>query len=192
MACILVWILLSCNKPETQDNIDVEPLQELIGHLCMFDHNHLSFPGDSVLFFSGEGMFGNIFEVVIEPPNRTRYNAVYYQGDSLNALYNVPDSPSGRKFFFEVIAFNTDEATFNRISEKLDELLVQTGPDNYVDGMLDGSSFYCSYKGKTIKINDGLVMDKFIAYSIYLQDSVIRPFRVLKAKTRREVDSKNR
>jgi hypothetical protein len=125
---------------------------------------------------------------VIRPANKTRYNATYYQGDSLNAFYNVIDDAPGPKFFFEAVAFRIKPTDFMRITKKLDELLDQTGPESYVD-MIDGDgSFVGSYNGKTRRVNDGAVQERWKAYSIFLQDSVIRPFRELREKGRREAE----
>ena len=185
---LLIFSLTSCNK---LDSTNGEETLQYKGNWCLFDHGDVLKTGDSVLVFSQQGFFGDMSTLVMKPANKSLYNATYYQGDSLNLVYNdklIDDTP-GPKFFFEAVAFKVDAAKFNRIANKLNELLDQTGPESHID-MIDGSVFFVgSYNGKSRRVNNGIAIEKWREYSVFLQDSVIRPFRELREKGRREIQT---
>jgi hypothetical protein len=167
------------------------PLQYLIGDWCLFDHGEVLNAGDSVFVFSQQGRFGDINTLIIRPANTTRYNATYYQGDSLNLVYNADGTGTkeGPKFFFEAVAFRVDATRFNQVAKRLDKLLDQTGPESHID-MIDGNVFFFgSFNGKLRKLNDGPAIDKWNEYSTYVRDSVIRPFKESREQARREFES---
>lgn len=109
----------------------------------------------------------------------------------MNPLYNAIGNTPGPKMFFEGMVFRVNTDKLNEIERRLDKLFDETGSESYVD-MLDGSSFLVTYKGRTMRINTGPMVDKWKEYSMFLQDSVIRPYKELRVKGRSEAELNQR
>lgn len=189
----LLLALTSCEKTHLQD----QPREETAVHhqnniWCPFDHDDiLQKSGDSVFVFTEEHGNAGMYTLMIKPNSKRNYNATFYEVDPLNPLYNAIDKTSGPKIFFEGIAFRVDVDKLNEIERRLGRLFDETGSESYVD-MLDGSSFLVTYKGRTVGVNTGPMVDKWREYSTFLKDSVIRPYKELSEKGRREAELKQR
>lgn len=179
----LLLVLTSCDKIHLPKNDREETaLHHQINIWCPFDHDDIFRKnGDSVFVFSEEHGNASAYTLIIKPNSKRNYNVTFYEGDSLNPLYNAIDNTRGLKIFFEGMAFRLDVDKVNEIEEKLGKLFDETGSESYVD-MLDGSSFLITYKGRTKRVNTGAMVDKWKEYSIFLQDSVMRPYRELTEK----------
>jgi len=178
--------LASCDKTRLQDKASEETtLHHQINIWCPFDHDDiLQKSEDSVFVFTEENGNARMYTLMINQNSKRNYNSTYYEVDSLNPLYNAIDNTPGPKMFFEGIAFRVNANKLNDIERKLDKLLDETGSESYVD-VLDGSSFLVTSKGRTVRVNTGPMMDKWKEYSVFLQDSVIRPYKELREKGRK-------
>lgn len=185
--------LVSCDKTHSQDKArEKSALHHQINIWCPFDHDDaLQKNGDSVIVFTEEHGNASMYTLMIKQNSKRSYNATFYEGDSLNPLYNAIDNTPGPKIFFEGIAFRVSVDKLNEIEKRLDKLFDQTGSESYVD-MLDGASFLVTYKGRTTRVNTGPMVDKWKEYSIFLQDSVIRPYKELREKGRSEAELNQR
>ena len=189
----LLVALTSCDKNHLQD----KPHEETTVHhqndiWYPFDHDDIIQKSlDSVLVFSEEHGDAGVYTLMITSSSKRNYNATFYEGDSLNQLYNAIDNTGGPKFFFEGIVFIVDVDKLNEIEKRLGKLFDETGSESYVD-MLDGSSFLVTYKGRTVRVNTGPMVDKWKEFSTFLQDSVIRPYKELREKGRRKAELNQR
>lgn len=185
--CLLAMCsLTSCGKSDSQLNVDKEEaLTHQIGVWCPFEHDDLQKSGDSVLIFSEEHGNASMYTLIMRRNNRRNYNATFYEGDPLNALYNVIEDTPGVKVFFEAVAFRIEAKKLEEIEKRFDELFDVTGPESTVD-MIDGWSFLVTRRGKTKRVNDGPMVEKWKEYSDFLRDSVISPLKELREKGREE------
>ena len=185
--------LTSCDKTHSKNKAREETsLHHQINIWYPFDHDDiLQKSGDSVFVFTEEHGNASMYTLMIKPNSKRNYNATFYEGDSLNPLYNAIDNTPGPKIFFEGMAFRVKSDKLNEIEKRLDKLFDETGAESYVD-MLDGSSFLVTYKGRSMRVNTGPMVDKWKEYSIFLQDSVIRPYKELREKGRSEAELNQR
>lgn len=189
----VAFVFTSCDKTHLQDKArEDNALHHQVKIWCPFDHDDiLQRSGDSAIVFTEEHGNAGMYTLMIKPKSKRNYNATFYEVDPLNTLYNAIDKTPGPKIFFEGIAFRVDVDKLNEIERRLGKLFDETGSESYVD-MLDGSSFLVTYKGRTVRVNTGPMVDKWKEYSTFLQDSLIRPYKELREKGRSEVELNQR
>jgi hypothetical protein len=193
----MLLVLASCDNTRDNNRSREDAREEPAGHpeidiWCPFRHaDILQRSGDSVFVFTEEHGNAGVYTLIINPNSANYYNGMFYGTDSLNALYNVIGETHEPKVFFEGIAFKLNADKINEIEKRLDKLLDDTGSDCYAD-MLEGSSFVVTYKSRTRRVNTGPMMTRWEEYSAFLFDSILRPYRELKEKGRREVELNHR
>jgi hypothetical protein len=193
-----VLVFTSCDNTRVQEPAhDETALRHPIDIWCRFNHDDiLQKNGDSLFIFSEVYAYADAYTMIIDLnskdlENKT-YNTTFYATDSLNALYNVMDDTHEPKMFFEGLTVKLNAARLNQIEKRLDKLFDETGPESYEE-MIDGSSiFSVTYKRRTKMVNTGPMVARWRAYSVFLRDTVLSPYRQLKAKGRREVESNHR
>lgn len=193
----VLLVFTSCDNTRdntrSRENAHEEPaIHPEIDIWCSFGHaDILQRSGDSVFVFTEEHGNAGVYTLIINPNSANHFNGMFYGTDSLNALYNVIGDTHEPKVFFEGIAFKVDADKINEIEKRLDKLLDETGSDSYAE-MLDGSSFVVTYRGRTRRVNTGPMITRWGEYSAFLFDSILRPYRELKEKGRREAKLNHR
>jgi hypothetical protein len=191
---VILSVLLAseaCDKTHSQGKVREETTSHnQINIWCPFDHDDiLQKGGDSVFVFSEEHGNTSMYTLMIKFNSKRNYNVTFCELDSLNPLYNAIDNTPGPKSFFEGMAFRVKADKLNEIKMRLDKLFDETGSESYVD-ILDGSSFLITYKSRIMSVNTGPMVDKWKEYSIFLQDSVMHPYKELREKGRSEAELK--
>jgi hypothetical protein len=195
LSVLLVFISCDNTRDSTRSRKDAHEASAVhpeIDIWCPFGHaDLLQRSCDSVFVFTEEYGNAGVYTLIINPNSAKHYNGMFYGTDSLNALYNVIGDTHEPKVFFEGIAFKVNADKINEIEKRLDKLLDETGSDSYAE-MLDGSSFVVTYTGRTRRVNTGPMIARWEEYSAFLFDSILRPYRKLKEKGRREVELNHR
>jgi hypothetical protein len=187
-------VFISCGNTRVQEPAhDQTALRHPIDIWCRFNHDDiLQKSGDSVFIFSEVYAYADAYTMIIDLnskdlKNKT-YNTTFYGTDSLNAFYNVISDTLEPKMFFEGLTVKLNAARLNQIEKRLDKLFDETGPESYEEMIGGSSSFSITYKRRTKMVNTGSMMPRWRAYSVFLRDTVLSPYRQLKAKGRREVE----
>lgn len=193
-----VLVFTSCDSTRVQEgDHDQTALRHHMDIWCRFNHDDiLQKSGDNVFMFSEMYGYANAYTMIIDLNSKDldskKYNTTFYATDSLNALYNVISDKQEPKIFFEGLTIMLDATMLNQIDKRVDKLFDETGPKSYEE-MIDGlSTFSVTYKRRTKMVNTGPMVARWRAYSVFLRDTVLSPYRQLKAKGRREVESNHR
>lgn len=189
---VILLIMIACSGgPSGKQNQERDYFAFDSFPWCPFHDDHLKRDkSDSVIVISYDYGFNSGYNtLVIRDSGNGRYNAHYFEADSLTGLYLALDTEPGLKAYFDGMFFKIPDKKVKSITKQIGNLFGRTGPESNQD-MLDGTTFYISFLGENKTVNYGPLHDEWKSYSRFLQDSVIRPVKDFREKVRREANAR--